>query len=144
MLIFSLGYLNKALSFRDNFEKNWNANDWSLATNDEAQQLNIWLRTSPAGLKAVKASAPVDHSPEEIALLMFDQEKKKEYDKTYDSSRVLMKVGHQTYITQHQSKKVNSFIAARDFVYLMHFNRTPEGTIYILVQSVERDDLMAQ
>ena len=32
----NIGYLNQALSFKDNFEKNWEANDWSLATNDEA------------------------------------------------------------------------------------------------------------
>ncbi len=27
-------------------------------------------------------------------------------------------------------------------MYLMHFNRTPDGAFYILVQSVDRDDLM--
>lgn len=86
-------YLNKALKFYEIYESNWNSKDWQLTLEDEQQQLKIWQR-SANGLKAMKAAAFVDHSPEEIAILIFDSDKKKEYDKTYDSSKMLLRVAH--------------------------------------------------
>jgi hypothetical protein len=50
------------------------------------------------------------------------------------------KVADQTFIVYQRTKKI-AVVSSREFILLAHFNMTPDGSIYVLVQDANRDDL---
>lgn len=50
------------------------------------------------------------------------------------------RIADQTFLVYHKTKSV-MIVGPRDFVLILHFNKTPDGVIYALVQESGRHDL---
>lgn len=59
-------YLNKALNARLQYDEKLNHPDWKLTVEDKKEGLNIYVRTTPDGYNAVKATGVINHPAEHI------------------------------------------------------------------------------
>ena len=76
-------------------------------------------------------------------MILGDANNKKAYDDTFDEGRNFEKIADQTFFNYQKVKKVFP-VSARDFVLILHYNRTPEGIIYILAFDTGRPDLVPE
>lgn len=65
------------------------------------------------------------------------------YDPTYDDGYFIERIADQTFLMYHKTKKV-MVVGPRDFVMILHFNKTPEGVIYVNVLDAGRNDLVPE
>ena len=65
------------------------------------------------------------------------------YDPVFDSSSFIERIADQTFLVHNRTKKV-MIVGPRDFVLIVHFNKTPEGVIYAVVMESGRGDLVPE
>eukprot|EP00347_Sterkiella_histriomuscorum_P015068 403358431 len=136
----NIQYLRMALAKFDDYERQITLAEWKSLVEDKKEGLNIWQRTNSNGLKCMKAVAVIERSPEQIIKVIGDSKYRNDYDPVYDYSTFLEKVADQTFIVYQKTKKV-AVVSSRDFVFCLHINKMPDGTIYALVFSIDRDDM---
>jgi len=88
----------------------------------------------------MKAQAVIEFPPSVVIKVIGNANYRTDYDPVYDYSNFLMKVAHQTFIVHQKTKKV-AVVSARDFIFVLHLNKSVDGTIYALVFSIDRDEL---
>ena len=76
-------------------------------------------------------------------MILGDAKYKKLYDDTFDEGRNFEKIADQTFFNYQKVKKVFP-VSARDFVLIAHYNRTPDGTIYLLAFDTGKPDLVPE
>jgi hypothetical protein len=139
----NIPYLNKALNARDEFEKKLPLDDWKVSVDDKKDGLTVWVRTTPDGLNAVKAQGIVNYSPDQIFTVLADVNYKKLYDDAFDEGKNFEKIADQTFFHYQKVKKVFP-VSARDFILILHYNKTPEGIIYVLAFDTGRPDMLPE
>jgi len=127
----------------DLFKKKWDSPLWKEVTNDKKENLVIWQRVSEEGLNTVKASGFINRDPMLILRVTGDDKYRHQYDPMYDRMAFLERIADQTYLIHHLTKSV-VVVGARDFVVIIHFNKTPEGVIYAIVLDAGRNDLVPE
>ena len=91
-------YVDLISTFYDKYVGALTLPDWKVITEDKKVGLTIWQRSDSRGLKAMKAEAYIDRSPEEIFRYIGDLSYRKDYDDTYDDGYALDKIADQTFI----------------------------------------------
>jgi hypothetical protein len=124
--------IKKAISQPKEFEKKWVCPDWKQVLTDKKVGLTVWQRVTEEGLNSIKAQAILPRSPQEIFRVIGDDKYRPIYDPIYETGYFLERIADQTFLIYHKTKKV-IVVGPRDFVLIMHFNMTPEGTIYAIV-----------
>ena len=119
------------------FERRMNLTDWKQALEDKKEGLLIWQRESDEGRNAMKATGIIDFSPDQIMRILGDPNPqwRKDYDAMFDETKVLKKIGDQTFISWQRTKKV-AVVSARDLVFALHFSRVKE--LYLIVLGCKR------
>ncbi|CDW89743.1 start domain containing protein [Stylonychia lemnae] len=136
----NIKYLRMAQAKFKEYEDQIPSAEWKILTEDKKEGLKIWQRTSESGLKCMKAQAIIERKASDIIKVIGDTKYRNDYDPVYDHSNFLEKVAHQTFIVYQKTKKV-AVVSSRDFIFVLHLNKMPDGTIYALVFSIDRDDL---
>lgn len=139
----NIPYLNKVLAAKIKYEEKLDHPDWKISVEDKKDGLTIWVRTTPEGLNAVKAQGIINNTPDHIFFTITNGDQKKIFDSTFDEAKNLEKIADQTYFQWQKVKKV-MVVAARDFALIVHFNKMPNGTIYILAFDAGKPDLVPE
>jgi hypothetical protein len=95
--------------------------DWKEQVNDKKEGIIIWQRTTPEGLKAMKAVANVNRPASIILKVIGDDRYRRDYDVVFDGGHNIEKIADQTWFHYEKSKKI-AVVAARDFVIIVHMN----------------------
>jgi len=132
-----------ALKKCDQFIELMNQEDWKETLNDRKNKLMIWTRPGQNGNNSVKCRGPVNFPPEIIFKVIGDSKYRKTYDKNYDSGHFLMKVGAQTYIFYQKTAKI-MIVSARDFIVLLTMNQLEDGSLLLVVASVDKNEMMPE
>lgn len=120
--LFLIEFVQKALNNFDQYKIRLEKTDWKVLLEDKKDGLIVWQRTSEEGLKAMKAQAIIDWSPQDVFRVIGDSAYRKDYDAVYDEGRILQKIADQTFIMYQKTKKI-AVVSARDFVFMLHMNR---------------------
>lgn len=91
----------------------------------------------------MKAQGIINHSPEHIFVTIGNGENKKLFDKTFEEAINLEKIADQTFFQWQKVKKV-AIVSARDMALIVHYNKMPNGTIYILAFDAGKPDLVPE
>jgi hypothetical protein len=124
--------IKRAVELPKEFERKWALPEWKQVINDKKVNLQVWQRTTPEGLQSIKATAIINRSTQQIFRVIGDDNYRHLYDPTYESGYFLERIADQTFLIYHKTKKV-AVVGPRDFVLMLHFNLSPEGTIYAIV-----------
>ncbi|CDW82258.1 star-related lipid transfer protein 4 [Stylonychia lemnae] len=136
-------YLTQALDKLREFENQISLDQWKISVEDKKKGLNIWQRTSENGLKCMKAQGIIEKKADDIVKVIGDDDYRKYFDPVFDFSTVLERVADQTYMVYQKTKRV-AIVSARDFMFILHLNKMPNGTIYAIVFSIDADHIRPQ
>ena len=117
------------------------AKDWKEMINDKKQGVLISTREGPSKCNSVKATGVLNYTPIEIFRTLTDSKYRSLYDSNYDTSSYLKKIANQAYIVYQRTKKI-SIVSPREFIYIMVYNKYPDGSIKLVVSSVAKDELV--
>ena len=121
------------------FDESISNPDWKEYVNDKKEGALIETRLSAAGLNCVKGSGIAPFPIDDVFQVIGDSQNfRRKYDKVYESSHIMKKVGHQTMFVYQRSKKI-SLVSSRDFILCLHYN-----LVFILVLLIIYRCLMAQ
>lgn len=137
----NLPMIKTGLGAIQEFHKKWAHPDWKQVVADPEEGLDVWQRTTEDGLSSVKATAIIDRTANQIFRAIGDNKYRHLYDSMFDCSHFIERIADQTYIAYHKTKKIQ-IVQPRDFVLVLHANKTPEGTIYAIVRHANRDDMV--
>ena len=62
--------IKKGIATMSDFDKNWVHPDWKVALTDKSEGLVVWQRITLEGVNAVKASAIVERTADQIFKVM--------------------------------------------------------------------------
>ena len=116
--------MKRAVKSSAEYERRMNLTDWKQVIDDKKEGLVIWQRESDEGRNAMKASAIIDYSPDEIMKILGDANPqwRKDYDPMFDEAKIMKKIGDQTFLSWQKTKKI-AVVSARDVLFILHFTK---------------------
>ncbi len=78
-----------------------------------------------------------------LFLIFGDERNKKLYDDSFDEGYLIEKFADQSYFSWFKVKKV-AIVSARDFVIILHFNISSDGTMFCLAFDANNKDLVPE
>lgn len=135
--------IKKGIATMSDFDKNWAHPDWKVALTDKSEGLVVWQRITLEGINAVKASAIVERTADQIFKVMGNEKYRKQFDPNFHSQRCMERLAEQTYLIHYKTKRV-TVVEPRDFVLIFHVNKTPEGVIYVVSVDSGRSELVPE
>jgi hypothetical protein len=105
----------------------------------EKKNVRIYRRDVPGkDVPKVKGVGVVEYSANAVMTLLWDIQRKKEYDPFFRSGRELQLIDEQTSVVYQEFEK-QLFVSGRDFVNVSSYCRFRDGSFALAARSVEHD-----
>ena len=116
--------------------------DWQKLHNDPRRALKSWIRNTEEGLKSLKVEVIVQGSMETVLRVLNENHNYRHiYDPSFEGQRYLQKINDYIWMSYTRIKKM-AVISGRDLILILNFTVDDYGTVYIVVYSVDREDLV--
>jgi hypothetical protein len=135
-------YIRKSKSMINELNIRINKRDWKDLYTDKSKDLYSWIRNTDEGLKSLKVQVDVEGSMENVLRVLNENHKYRSiYDPSFESQKYLQKINDFVWMNYTRIKKV-AVISGRDVILVLYFTVDENGIVYVVVYSVEREDLV--
>ena len=116
--------------------------DWQKLHMDSKRALKSWMRNTEEGLKSLKVEVIVQGSMENVLRVLNENHKYRQiYDPSFENQKYIQKINDYIWMSYTRIKKM-AMISGRDLILNLYFTVDDTGTVYIVVYSVDREDLV--
>ena len=113
--------MNQIFKKKDYFFELRDNGKWILSTDDAKAGVKISTQKTSNKVDAVLGEGVIPHSLQSLFLTLHNSDYRAIYDKDMDTTKLLGKIGANTYWNYQKSKSM-TFVSSRDFVLIHHIH----------------------